>query len=54
MSVVLLWQPSDYFDLFVIDYIFLCYSRKINMTMMMMAAPDLRYLANATIKVSNV
>jgi len=27
--VVLLWQPSDCTDLFVIDYIF-CYSRKIN------------------------
>jgi len=36
VSVVLHWQPSDCIDLFVIDYIFLCYSQKINMMMMMM------------------
>jgi len=34
VSFVLLWQPSDGIDLFVSDYVFLCYSRKVN-TMMM-------------------
>ena len=29
MSFVLLWQPPDCIHLFVIDYIFLCYSQKI-------------------------
>jgi len=32
VNFVLLWQPSDCIDLFVIDYI-LCYSRNINMMM---------------------
>jgi len=34
VSFVLLWQPSDGTDLFVIDYI-LCYSQNINMMMIM-------------------
>ena len=37
MSVVLLWQPSDCIDLFVIHYI-LCYSRKINTMMMVIVS----------------
>jgi len=40
VSFVLLWQPSNCIDLLVIDYI-LCYSRKINMMMMMMSSKNL-------------
>jgi len=32
---VRIWQPSDCMDLFVIGYVFVCYSRKINVIKMM-------------------
>jgi len=46
-------QPSDCIDLFVIDYIFWCYSRKINMMMMMIINRAVIVILHAIVDIDN-